>query len=106
MIASGAGRHGWAPTNSANMYGGGGVWVCACVYVCVLAHACARMRAHVYLRDVFAIYDHNILPRLIMIITKIIILYFIQIRHTIYLCIHQLNVINTNLLYISSISRV
>ena len=40
------------------------VCVCACV------------------RDVFAIYDNNILPRMIMIIIKIIILYFIQIRHT------------------------
>ena len=67
MNASGAGRHGWAPTNSANLYGGGngGVYVCvrACVCVCVcvctcvsgeLAHACARVR------DVLAIYDHNI----------------------------------------------
>ena len=33
-------------------------------------------------RDVYAIYDKNILPRLIMIIIKIIILYFIQITHT------------------------
>ena len=41
----------------------GGVRVCACV------------------RDVFAIYGNDILPRLIMIIIKIIILYFIQIRH-------------------------
>ena len=32
-------------------------------------------------RDMFAIYDNDILPRLIMIIIKII-LYFIQIRHT------------------------
>ena len=30
----------------------------------------------------FAIYDDNILPRLIMMIIKIIILYVIQIRHT------------------------
>ena len=43
---------------------GGGVRVCACVH------------------DVFAIYDNDILPRLIMIIIKIIILYFKQIRHT------------------------
>ena len=42
--------------------------MCACVRPCV--------------RDVFAIYDDNILPRLIMIIFKIIILYFIRIRHT------------------------
>ena len=62
MKASGACRCGWAPMNSANLYGG----------VCVFAHACVR--------DVFAIYD-NIWPRLIMIIIKIIILYFIQIRH-------------------------
>ena len=34
------------------------------------------------MRDVFAIYDDHILPRLIMIIINIIILYFIQIRHT------------------------
>ena len=45
MNASGAGRHGWAPTNSANLYGGdGGVCVRACVCM----------------RDVFAIYDNNI----------------------------------------------
>ena len=42
--------------------------VCACASACV--------------RDVFAIYDNNISPRLIMIIIKIIILYFTQIRHT------------------------
>ena len=41
-------------------------------WVCV--HAC--------LRDVFAIYNNIIWPRLIMIIIKNIILYFIQIRHT------------------------
>ena len=29
MNASGAGRHGWAPTNSANLNGGGG-GVCVC----------------------------------------------------------------------------
>ena len=33
-------------------------------------------------RDVFAIYDNNISPGLLMIIIKLIILYFIQIRHT------------------------
>ena len=39
---------------------------------------------HACVRDVFAIniYDDNILSRLIMIIITIIILYFIQIRHT------------------------
>ena len=44
---------------------GGRVHVHECVCACV--------------RDVFAIYDNDILPRLIMII---IIIYFIQIRHT------------------------
>ena len=66
MNASGVGRHGWAQPNSVNMYRG----------VCVFARACACVR------DVFAIYDNNIWPRLIMIITKISILYFIQIRQT------------------------
>ena len=37
---------------------------------------------HACVRDVFAIYDHDILPRLKMVIIKIVILYFIQIRHT------------------------
>ena len=41
--------------------------------------ACVRMCA--CMRDVFAIYDNDILHRLIMIIIKIIILYFIQFRH-------------------------
>ena len=54
-------------TDTANVVGGG---VRECEHVC----ACVR--------DVFAIYDNDILPRLIMIIIKIIILYFIQIRHT------------------------
>ena len=67
MNASGAGRHGWAPMNSATV-------------VCVLARV--RVRAHANVRDVFAIYDNNILPRLIMKIIKIIVQYFIQIRHT------------------------
>ena len=48
----------------------GRVWGCACVRVCACIHACVH--------DVFAIYDDNILSRLIMIIIKIIILYFIQ----------------------------
>ena len=34
------------------------------------------------MRDVCAIYDNNISPSLLMIMIKIIILYFIQIRHT------------------------
>ena len=47
--------------------------------VCVRVRACMHARA--CLRDVFAIYDNNISPRLRMIIIKISILYFIQIRH-------------------------
>ena len=43
---------------------------------------CARAWVHACMRYVFAIYDNDILPMLIMIIIKIIILYFIQIRHT------------------------
>ena len=51
--------------------------------VCVLEHACARVRWLACVRDVFAIYDNKISPRLIMVmIITIIILYFIQIRHT------------------------
>ena len=50
-----------------------------------------HIRTHLYLydkgkgvcvRDVCAIYDNNISPSLLMIIIKIIILYFIQIRHS------------------------
>ena len=41
-----------------------------------------RTSVHACVRDAFAIYDDNILSRLIMIIIKMIILYFIQIRHT------------------------
>ena len=56
--------------------GGGGVCVFASVSVC------ARACVHACVRDVFVIYDQDILPRLILIIITIIILYFIQIRHT------------------------
>ena len=55
------------------------------VGVCVFASVsvCARRACmHACVRDVFAIYDNDILPMLIMIIINIIILYFIQIRHT------------------------
>ena len=55
--------------------------VCVCVCVCVRAHV--RAHACACVRDVFAICDNNMLPlRLIMIIIKISILYFIQNRHT------------------------
>ena len=47
--------------------------MCACVHLraCIIACVC----------HVFAIYDNNILPRLIMIIIKIIFRYFIEIGH-------------------------
>ena len=48
----------------------------------VRVRECERACVHACVRDVFAIYDHDILPRLIMIIITLIILYFIQIRHT------------------------
>ena len=48
--------------------------------VCVCVCVCARAYVRACVRDVFAIFDDNIFPRLIMI--KIIILYLIQIRHT------------------------
>ena len=50
--------------------------------MCVCAHVCACACVSACLRDVFALYDYDISPRLIMIVNKIIILYFIQIRHT------------------------
>ena len=49
------GRHGWTHRHS-----DGRGWGCACARVCAYVRACVR--------DVFAIYDDNILPRLIMII--------------------------------------
>ena len=66
-------RHGW-PHRHSDGRGWGGVRVHECEPVWACMHACVR--------DVFAIYDHNILPRLKMIIINIFILYFIQIRHT------------------------
>ena len=63
-------------TETVNSDGRG--WGCACARVCV----CVHTSVHACMRDVFVIYDDNILSRLIMIIIKIIILYFIQIRHT------------------------
>ena len=68
MNASGAGRHGWAPTNLVL------TWT-AVVCVCVRAH----VHAHACVRDLFAIYDNKIWPRLIMII-KIIILGYISYK--------------------------
>ena len=57
-----------------------GARVCALVCMCVRAYM--RACVHACVRNVFVIYDNNIWPRLIMIIIKIIILYFIQITHT------------------------
>ena len=52
MNASGAGRNGWAPMISANLYGGD-IGVCVCVCVCACAHV----------RDVFAIYNKKYLTQ-------------------------------------------
>ena len=67
-----------AHTDTANSDGGG--WGCACARVC--ACACLRACIHACVCDVFAIYDNNILSRLIMIIIKIIFLNFIEIAQT------------------------
>ena len=53
------------------------VRACACVCVCL----CERAYARVCVRDVFAIYDNNISPRLMMIIIKIISLFHINKTH-------------------------
>ena len=46
------------------------------------AGRCVRACVRACVRDVFAIYNNSIWPSLIMIIIKIIILYFIQFTHT------------------------
>ena len=79
-MASGTGekraylRHGWAHTARVTpttwMVTAVRGWACAPALVCACVH------------DVFAIYVNIILPRLIMIIIKTIILYFIQITLT------------------------
>ena len=43
MNASGEGRHGWAPTNSANLYGGGDGGVCLCCVCACVCVLCARV---------------------------------------------------------------
>ena len=45
MNASGAGRHGWAHMNSANLYGSGDGGVCVCVCSRMLVLAYVGMRA-------------------------------------------------------------
>ena len=59
------------PCNSDNLDCDGGGSVRACECACI--NAC--------MRDVLAIYDNIISPRLVIIIIKTIILYFIQITH-------------------------
>ncbi len=77
IVTSGAGRHGWlVQTHRIAIRRR----QCVCGGVCSRSHACASVLACVL--DVFAIYDNNIWPRLIMIIIKNSILYFIQFRHT------------------------
>ena len=56
--------------------------MCACARARVCVRVCLRACVHVCVRDVFAIYDNHILPRLTMIIIKIISRYFIEIAHT------------------------
>ena len=68
------------PPNSDNQNGDGGGLACA--RVCVFARLCVRACMHASARDVFAIYDNNILPRLIIIIIKIVFQHFIEIAHT------------------------
>ncbi len=94
IVTSLAGRHGWVPQThriaitSTTVTALCGICWCVHAFVRVRAHACACVRAWVRacvracVRDVFEIYDNNIWPRLIMIIIKIIILYFKQIKHT------------------------
>ena len=63
--------------------------MCVCACVCVCVRACVRARvcvcvcvyARVCVRDVFAIYDNNISPRLMMIIIKIISLFHTNKTH-------------------------
>ena len=54
----------------------------SCKRVCMRVRACMRACMRAYVRDVFAIYDNNTLPRLVMIIIRILFLYFIEIAHT------------------------
>ena len=56
MNASGVGRRGWAPTNSANLYSDGGV--CVFAHACACACVCVRMRACVmFLQYTIVIFD-------------------------------------------------
>ena len=48
------------PSNSDNLNGDGGGWVCACARVCACVRVCERACVHECVRDVFATYDNNI----------------------------------------------
>ena len=72
------------PSNDDNQNDDGGGLVCACARVYVCARVCVHACVHASVRDVFAIHDNDILPRLIMIKIKIIFRYFIEIAHTDY----------------------
>ena len=78
------------------------VWGCACECERVCASVRVRTSVHACVRDVFAIYDDNILSRLIIIIIKIIILYLIQIRHTDYFPSAGIPASKSNLMSVSN----
>ena len=65
------------PSNSDSQNGDGGGLVCACARASMCALVCVCACVHV-----FAMYYNNILPRLIMILIKIILRYLIEIAHT------------------------
>ena len=67
-------------TEAANSDGRVWGWACACARMC--ASVRVPTSVHACVRDVFVIYDDDIVSMLIMIIIKIIILFFIQIIHT------------------------
>ena len=70
------------PSNSDNQNCDGGGLVCARVRVYARTRVCVCMCVCACVRDVFAIYENKIVPRLIMIVIKTIFLYFIEIAHT------------------------
>ena len=88
IVASATGRHGWLqPSHSTTLTWNDRrcVCMCVCVFVCVCACVrvcvCACVRACA--RACLMCFQYTIIvwPRLIMLIIKIIILYFIQIGH-------------------------
>ena len=81
IVTSGAGRHGWlVQTHRIAIRR----WRCVCVggvCVCTCSRGCVRTCARPFVRA-WCVCNNFIWPRLIIIIIKNIILYFIQIRHT------------------------